>query len=150
MSLNPGKSDWLISGQQWAEERKNDLLEAWQVRDFAHLFTFFLVVHFPFFNLDLISKFLALQILQTSHEQRRLPSRTDFNNNVMLTSLGALLLPNLLVILASRKGRKLIFDTVETILAIILIILLLSIVLGLPIGESCKPAAWLSPTQLID
>lgn len=46
------------------------------------------------------------------------------------------MLPNLLVVLASRKGRKLIFDTVETILAIILVILLLSIVLGLPVGES--------------
>lgn len=60
----------------------------------------------------------------------------DLTNNIMLTSLGALLLPNLLVVLASRKGRKLIFDTVETILAIILVILLLSIVLGLPVGES--------------
>jgi hypothetical protein len=31
MALDLGKSDWLISGQQWAEERRNDLLEAWQV-----------------------------------------------------------------------------------------------------------------------
>ncbi len=78
---------------------------------------------------------MALQVLQTSYEQRTLPSRVDLTQSVMLTSLGALLLPNVLVILASRKGRKLVFDTVETILAIILVFLLLSIVLGLPIGE---------------
>ncbi|EIE20304.1 hypothetical protein COCSUDRAFT_54460 [Coccomyxa subellipsoidea C-169] len=103
MSLDPQQSHWLISGQQWAEERRNDLLQAWQV-------------------------------LQTSYEQRTLPSRVDLTQSVMLTSLGALLLPNVLVILASRKGRKLVFDTVETILATILVFLLLSIVLGLPIG----------------
>ncbi|KAI7836118.1 hypothetical protein COHA_009997 [Chlorella ohadii] len=32
------------------------------------------------------------------------------------------------------KGRKLVFDTVETVLAIALIVVLLAVVLGLPLG----------------
>ncbi len=31
MLSDPAKSEWLLSGQLWAEERRNDLLEAWQV-----------------------------------------------------------------------------------------------------------------------
>ncbi|BDA45550.1 hypothetical protein COCOBI_07-3370 [Coccomyxa sp. Obi] len=103
MGSDPVKSDWLISTQQWADERRNDLMDAWQV-------------------------------LQTSYDERRLPSSADLTFSTVLTSIGAVLLANLLVILASRKGRKLVFDTVETILAIVLVILLLSIVLGLPVG----------------
>lgn len=103
MGSEPAKSDWLISTQQWADERRNDLIDAWQV-------------------------------LQTSYDERRFPTRAEFSLSTVLTSFGAILLANLLVILASRKGRKLVFDTVETILAIVLVILLLSIVLGLPVG----------------
>ncbi len=69
-----------------------------------------------------------------SYDDRRLPSSADLTLSSVLTSIGAVVLANLLVILASRKGRKLVFDTVETILAIVLVILLLSIVLGLPVG----------------
>lgn len=80
-----------------------------------------------------------LQVLQTSLQQRRLPQRADLTSSIILTSLGAILLPQFLIILASKKGRKVVFDIVETILAIILVILLLSIVLGLPIGELSEP-----------
>lgn len=76
------------------------------------------------------------QVLQTSYDDGRLPSKADLTLSTVLTSIGAVLLANLLVILANRKGRKLVFDTIETILAIVLVILLLSIVLGLPIGAS--------------
>ncbi|CAL8470854.1 g10396 [Coccomyxa elongata] len=76
----------------------------------------------------------AWQVLQASYDDRRLPSSANLTLSTVLTSIGAVLLANLLVILASRKGRKLVFDTVETILAIVLVILLLSIVLGLPVG----------------
>lgn len=83
-------------------------------------------------------------MLQTSYDERRLPTSADLTLGTVSTSLGAVLLANLLVILASRKGRKLAFDTVETILAIVLVILLLSIVLGLPVGTSSHSEKCLS------
>ncbi len=42
---------------------------------------------------------------------------------------------NVLLMLLVPKGRKLVFDTVETVLAIALIVVLLAVVLGLPLGE---------------
>ncbi|PRW33611.1 hypothetical protein C2E21_7719 [Chlorella sorokiniana] len=41
---------------------------------------------------------------------------------------------NVLLMLLVPKGRKLVFDTVETVLAIALIVVLLAVVLGLPLG----------------
>ena len=42
---------------------------------------------------------------------------------------------NVLLMLLVPKGRKLVFDTVETVLAIALIVVLLAVVLGRPLGE---------------
>lgn len=33
MGSDPVKSDWLISTQQWVDERRNDLMDAWQVQN---------------------------------------------------------------------------------------------------------------------
>jgi hypothetical protein len=54
---------------------------------------------------------------------------------------------NVGLLLLLPKGRRVVFDTVETILAIALIIILLAVVLGLPLGEllvafAACPAAW--------
>ena len=72
----------------------------------------------------------------------------DFTASMLWTSAALILLPNLLVILAKRKSRKLLLDTLESILAVALVIVLLGIVLGLPVGEQvplpvCVQRGWL-------
>lgn len=48
---------------------------------------------------------------------------------------------NLVLILLAPRGRKFIFDAVETVLAIALVAVLLAVVLGLPLGEPPRPRA---------
>ena len=62
----------------------------------------------------------------------------DFTASMLWTSAALILLPNLLVILAKRKSRKLLLDSLESILAVALVIVLLGIVLGLPVGEQVQ------------
>jgi hypothetical protein len=76
-----------------------------------------------------------MQVLRRSYEQRVLPHTGDFAPGTLATSLAVISAPAVLAVLANRKGRKLILDAIETVLASILVILLLCIVLGLPIGE---------------
>ena len=59
----------------------------------------------------------------------------DFTASMLWTSVALVLLPNLLVILAKRKSRKMLLDSLESILAVALVIVLLVIVLGLPVGK---------------
>ena len=75
-------------------------------------------------------------MLSQSYQARTLPERDDFTATMLWTSAAVLLLPTLLVILARKKPRKLLLDTLESILAVTLVIILLGIVLGLPVGES--------------
>ncbi|CAK0782677.1 hypothetical protein CVIRNUC_005872 [Coccomyxa viridis] len=73
-------------------------------------------------------------ILSRSYQTRTLPVWDDFTASMLWTSAALILLPNLLVILAKRKSRKLLLDSLESILAVALVIVLLGIVLGLPVG----------------
>ena len=54
---------------------------------------------------------------------------------MILTTIAVLVAPFLLAILANAKGRSLLMETLETIAATMLVLLLLGIVLGLPIGN---------------
>ena len=64
-----------------------------------------------------------------------LPAREEFTQSMIGTLIALLLLPNLLRVLVQKKARKILLDTLESILAVCLIIILLGIVLGLPVGE---------------
>ena len=64
-----------------------------------------------------------------------LPAREEFTLSMIGTLTALLLLPNLLRVLVQKKARKILLDTLESILAVCLIIILLGIVLGLPVGE---------------
>ena len=77
---------------------------------------------------------LAQHVAYKSFATRSLPTNQDLTWSTVLTSIAALLLVNLLLSMLTRRGRKLVLDTVETILATILVVILISIVLGLPIG----------------
>eukprot|EP00887_Chlorella_sp_A99_P005921 scaffold29.g5921.t1 len=57
----------------------------------------------------------------------------DLAASVITTCVGTLLLANLATALLFRRSRKAVLETLETILAIILICILLGIVLGLPL-----------------
>ena len=76
------------------------------------------------------------QVLRRCYEQKSLPDTEDLAPGTLVTSLALITAPAVLAVLANRKGRKLILDAIETVLASILVILLLSIVMGLPVGKS--------------
>ena len=75
------------------------------------------------------------QILSRSYQTRTLPVWDDFTASMLWTSVAFILLPNLLVILAKKKSRKMLLDSLESFLAVALVIVLLGIVLGLPVGK---------------
>ena len=54
--------------------------------------------------------------------------------SVVATTLCFVFLPQALILLSTQQGRKNAYVVVETVLASVLVLLLLTIVLGLPIG----------------
>ena len=79
--------------------------------------------------------YLCCQVLGQSIEQRSIPGAGDLKPAMVLTAVAAFMAPFVLAILANKKGRMLVLNTCETIVATVLVLLLLSIVLGLPIGD---------------
>ncbi|GAB4821264.1 hypothetical protein N2152v2_008310 [Parachlorella kessleri] len=73
-------------------------------------------------------------LLQEAISQKTLPAWDKVPANVLYSSLSALIGVQLLVTMLTSRGRRIVFDTVETILAIILILILLAVVIGLPLG----------------
>lgn len=72
-------------------------------------------------------------------QDRTLPVWSDIPASSLYTTLAGMVLVQVLFAMATSKGRRLVFDVVETILAIILICVLLAIVIGLPIGAWPPP-----------
>lgn len=68
--------------------------------------------------------------------RRSLPHAGDLPSNVLLTTLATVALAHVLLACLTQRGRKLVVDSVDTVLAVALIIILLGIVLGLPVGAS--------------
>ncbi|KAG2446387.1 hypothetical protein HXX76_000972 [Chlamydomonas incerta] len=64
---------------------------------------------------------------------KALPPLTDIPESAQLTAAGTAILAVLLLILLSRPGRRAVFLTVDTVLAVLLLGLLLAAVLALPI-----------------
>lgn len=62
---------------------------------------------------------------------------TDAQLGALLSTLGLVAAINVTLMLLVPRGRKLVLDTVETVLAIALLAVLIVTVLGLPLGESC-------------
>ena len=60
---------------------------------------------------------------------------TDLPQTVMVTAISTVILAQLVLMLASKSGRSIIFKTVDTILAIIFLVIIMAIVLGLPFGK---------------
>jgi hypothetical protein len=56
--------------------------------------------------------------------------------DVIATVLSTVILAQLLLMLATRGGRSFIFKTVDTILALIFLVVIIAVVLGLPAGTS--------------
>ncbi len=62
---------------------------------------------------------------------------SDAQLAALLSTLGLVVTINLTLMLLVPRGRKLVLDTVETVLAIALLAVLIVTVLGLPLGECC-------------
>lgn len=78
----------------------------------------------------------AASLFQVALEKRELPD--SIPDRVIYSTLGTLLLCQTIVVLLLPKGRKLIWDVFETVVATVLALLLVLVILGLPIG-GCHP-----------
>lgn len=72
-------------------------------------------------------------------QHKALVTPTEAQQAALLSTLLLLAAINAALLLLVPRGRKLVFDTAETVLAIGLIIVLLAVVLGLPLGEPPPP-----------
>lgn len=61
-------------------------------------------------------------------------SAYNLPHDTIMTAVGTLFLAQFIVLLLTRGGRSFLFKTVDTVLAIIFLVIILSIVLGLPFG----------------
>ncbi len=78
---------------------------------------------------------VAQSLFTKALQESTVPAWEDVPLNALYTTLAAAVVVQLLLAMLSRRGRRIIFDTVETVLAVILIVVLLAVVIGLPIGE---------------
>lgn len=86
--------------------------------------------------------------------QRWLVEPDNTQLTALLSTLGLAVAINVLLMLLVPRGRKLVLDTVETVLAIALLAVLIAAVLGLPLGEcflsggsgSGGSSVWATPT----
>ena len=78
-------------------------------------------------------------------QQGNLAAPDEAQLAAIVSTLLLVVATNVLLMLLTPKGRKLVLDTVETVLAVALIAVLLAVVLGLPLGErrGRVTAAWL-------
>ncbi|GLC45406.1 hypothetical protein PLESTB_000622000 [Pleodorina starrii] len=87
------------------------------------------------FQLQRIADFTALSaIAQQAWEDRQLPQLGSVPQSALYTAIGILVTAQLFMVLLTRSGRRAIFTTVDTVLAVLLVGILLAAILSLPIG----------------
>jgi hypothetical protein len=87
--------------------------------------------------------YVAQSLAVEAYDRRSMPALDALPRDVVLTVVGTWVLAYLLVVVIfSGKVRKFIFDVVETVVASALILLLIGIILGLPIGEQRCAFSW--------
>ncbi|GIL83808.1 hypothetical protein Vretifemale_12501 [Volvox reticuliferus] len=88
------------------------------------------------FQIQRFNDLVALaEIAQTAWKQQRLPACDDVPKSAQYTAMGILVAAQLVMILLSSRGRRIIFLTVDTVLAVLLVGILLVAILSLPFGE---------------
>jgi len=92
-------------------------------------------------SMEIVLKFLHDRIVEldagknlliTSAQTGTLPVLSNIPQNVFITSVAAFMLTAAML---APKPRKLVFDVVETIIATALLLLLVALLLGLPLGQ---------------
>ncbi|GLI64278.1 hypothetical protein VaNZ11_007496 [Volvox africanus] len=87
------------------------------------------------FQIQRFNDLVALaDIAQTAWQQQQLPASGDVPKSTQYTAMVILVAAQLVMILLSRRGRRIIFLTVDTVLAVLLVVVLLIAILSLPIG----------------
>eukprot|EP00195_Chlamydomonas_chlamydogama_P009413 CAMPEP_0202890972 /NCGR_PEP_ID=MMETSP1392-20130828/1195_1 /ASSEMBLY_ACC=CAM_ASM_000868 /TAXON_ID=225041 /ORGANISM="Chlamydomonas chlamydogama, Strain SAG 11-48b" /LENGTH=133 /DNA_ID=CAMNT_0049574629 /DNA_START=24 /DNA_END=425 /DNA_ORIENTATION=+ len=76
----------------------------------------------------------AFNLVQQAVQERQIPDLANVPQSVLATGAYTGVIGFLFLLLLIPRTRKLILDTAETILAVVLIILLLAVVLGMPFG----------------
>ena len=77
----------------------------------------------------------AYDFVVEAAETRTIPTGRPLSRSAIWTALASLVLTPTLVVLTTGIGRKRFLQTAETILASILLVALIGIILGLPLGE---------------
>ncbi|GIL83807.1 hypothetical protein Vretimale_10481 [Volvox reticuliferus] len=89
------------------------------------------------FQIQRFNDLVALaEIAQTAWKQQRLPACDDVPKSAQYTAMGILVAAQLVMILLSSRGRRIIFLTVDTVLAVLLVGILLVAILSLPFGAA--------------
>ncbi|GFR41793.1 hypothetical protein Agub_g2558 [Astrephomene gubernaculifera] len=87
------------------------------------------------FQLQRFADLSALSMIaQQAWEDKAMPPLDSVPQSVLYTAIGAILVAQLTLILMSKTGRRIIFTTVDTVLAVVLVAILLTTILSLPIG----------------
>ncbi|KAG2483400.1 hypothetical protein HYH03_017752 [Edaphochlamys debaryana] len=73
-------------------------------------------------------------LAQDAWHHGRLPSLAEVEPNVLYTALGTVALAQFILVLLTRSGRRVVFLTADTILAVLLLVILLGAILSLPLG----------------
>lgn len=87
-----------------------------------------------FFDARVADLTVAQGLLSKAIQNKAVPSLNDVPSSAIYTSLAAIVGVQILVMMLTSKGRRVVLDTVETILAVALILVLLAVVIGCPIG----------------
>lgn len=74
----------------------------------------------------------AWSLMQGALETKQLPPPKEVPSSVIATLISFLLMINILL---SPRGRKIVVETLDTVVATILIVLIVCIVLGFPVGK---------------
>jgi len=96
-----------------------------------------------FLTLRLSELGIAQHVVVQSFNSRTLPNIENVPENVIPTTLVTLGMAHIVLLCATKQGRRLIYNTLDTSAALILLALLVTMILGLPAGKIDSNAAYI-------
>ena len=70
----------------------------------------------------------------TAYETKSLPDMSDVSGSMMATTVAAMLLANAALMSLTSGGRKVVSNAIEAVITFVLLIVLILLVLGVPVG----------------
>ena len=70
----------------------------------------------------------------TAYETKSLPDMSDVSGSMMATTVAAMLMANAALMSLTSGGRKVVSNAIEAVITFVLLIVLILLVLGVPVG----------------